>query len=467
MNLIPTANLGADAQPAAMPPINKTPARIRVVFLYPPADVVNAGKNEDGWAPHRWFTWPGNQFQPEAQEQTFTRKIKEMADRIGLDVAFAPKAVYQDAKVREYIADTKASGCDGVVVVNFWNTFAKWSLQIAAESAPTAIVYQPVGSNHQLPPADLRNAEGIFYIHSIENWDEIERGLRAVHTSKMLAQSRLLRVTANPPKRHNEKKFGVDVVGADAAEFNSLFDAVKLDDPVVREAMAWKQKALGVTDVVDEYFVEAMRSHRAVQQIMQRYAADAITINCLMLQHRKPCLSFATNNGLLIPCGCENDFNATLTMMIGRLLFERGGFQHNPEFDTSRNQYFASHCTCTTKLKGPVGASQDYFVRPFFHQLPKTAALDVQWTPDEPVTLVRYNSADDSIACWTGKVINSPASPPTGGCATRVLVDIDKVDDVCDIYTGPHPILYCADKGMARRVKVLAKIQKISTVGNI
>jgi hypothetical protein len=29
-----------------------------------------------------------------------------------------------------------------------------------------------------------------------------------------------------------------------------------------------------------------MRSHRAVGQIMARYGADAITIQCLMLEHR-------------------------------------------------------------------------------------------------------------------------------------------------------------------------------------
>ncbi|MBE0537562.1 MAG: hypothetical protein IH624_18000 [Phycisphaerae bacterium] len=467
LGLIPASILAAAEPASGMARIDKAPARVKVVFLYPPAEIVNAGKNEDNWAPHRWFTWPGNQFQPEAQEQTFTRKIKQMTEHMGLNVTFAPRPVYQDAGVREFIAETKASGFDAVLVINFWNTFAQWSYQIATESAPTAIVYQPVGSNHQLPPAILRNAGGIFYIHSIENWDEIERGLRAVHTRKMLAQSRLLRVTPKPPQRQTEQKFGVDVVSADAAEFNALFDAVKADDDLVRQAMAWKQSALGVMDVTDTYFVEAMRSHRAVEQIMQRYGADAITINCLMLEHRKPCLSFATNNGSLIPCGCENDFNATLTMMLGRLLFERAGFQHNPEFDTSRNQYFASHCTCATKLKGPAGPSQKYLVRPFFHQLPKTAALDVQWTPDEPVTLVKYNSADETITCWTGKVISSPTSPPTGGCATRVLVDIDKVEDICEIYSGPHPILYCADRAMARRVKVLSHMYNLKLVGNI
>ena len=98
-----------------------------------------------------------------------------------------------------------------------------------------------------------------------------------------------------------------------------------------------------------------MRAHRAVRQIIDRYGADAITIECLMLKHRKPCLSFAINNGELLPSGCENHLDATLTMMLGRWLLDRAGFQHNPEFDTSENRYFGAHCTCALKLHGPAG----------------------------------------------------------------------------------------------------------------
>lgn len=467
LSLLPAAMLAAAPGTANQPARKKDAARVKVVFLYPPARVVEAGENEDTWAKNHWFTWPGNQFRPEDQERLFTRKIQELAAQIGVDVSFNPQPLYQQARVREFVAATKAAGVDAVMVVNFWNTFAAWSFEIATEAAPTAIVYQPVGSNHQLPPADLRQAEGICYIHSIENWEEIQRALQVVHTRKMLAQSRLLRVMAAPGERLIEPKFGVEVVSVDAAEFNALFDAVPADDALMREAMAFKSAALGVTDVTDAYFVEAMRAHRAVGRIMERYGADAITIQCLMLEHRKPCLSFAINNGSLVPCGCENDLNATMTLLLGRLLLDRAGFQHNPDFDLSRNRYFASHCTCALKLNGPTAPPQPYHVRPFFHQLPKTAALDVQWTPGTPVALVKYVSADESIACWTGKVVESPTSPPTGGCATRVLVDIDRVEDVCEVYSGPHPVLFSADREMARRIRIFARMSRLKLVGNV
>lgn len=453
-----------------LPRREKQPARVLVAFLYPPADVVNEGKMEDAWRKHNWFTWPGNQFEPEQQERKFTAKINEIATRLGIVVEFRPTGIYQEAKVKEFIATAKAAKPDAVLIVNFWNTLSKWSHQMATESgAPTAIVYHAVGANHQLPPDYLRNAEGLYYIHSIENWDEIERGLCAVNARKMLAQSRLLRISgASPtPATKHEPRLDVEVVNAPAGEFNALFDSIADDDALVREAMAFKKAAVRVTDVTDKYFVDAMRAHRAVDGMIQRYGADAITIECLQLKHRKPCISFALHNGSLVPCGCENDFNASLTMMLGRWLLGRGGFQHNPEFDTSENRYFGSHCTCTWKLHGPQSPSQEYLVRPFFHQLPKTAALDVQWTPGERIILAKYRSEEGTLACWTGKVIESPTSPPTGGCATRILAEIDGLDDVCKVYAGPHPILFCGDRGDARRMKAFAKMYRLTLVGNV
>lgn len=460
----------ASTQPS--PPLvrlDKQPARVLVAFLYPPAEVVNEGKMEDGWRAHNWFTWPGNQFEPEQQERKFTGKIKDIAEKLGISVEFKPQGIYQEAKVKEFIAKAKAAKPDAVLIVNFWNTCSKWSYQMATESgAPTAIIYHSLGSNHQLPPDYLRNAEGVYYIHSMENWDEIERGLRAVRARKMLAQSRLLRVSGRvkAPVRTREARLDLDIIEAPAGELNALFDGIATDNALVREAMQFKKNAMQVMEVTDEYFVDAMRAHAAVEKMMERYGADAITIECLQLKHRKPCISFALNNGALVPCGCENDLNATLTMMLGRWLLDRGGFQHNPEFDTSENRYFGAHCTCTWKLHGPQGDSQKYLVRPFFHQLPKTAALDVQWTPGEPVLLAKYLSGQDSLACWTGKVIASPTSPPTGGCATRVLLDIDRVDDVCRIYSGPHPILFCGDRGDARRFKAFAKMYRFKVDSN-
>ncbi|MBN1855319.1 MAG: hypothetical protein JW829_21490, partial [Pirellulales bacterium] len=216
---------------SVLPSREKQAPKVAVVFLYPPADVVNAGQNEDDWHVHKWFTWPGNQYQPEQQQAKFTQKINEIAQRLGIEVHFHPQAIYQRAKMEQFIGATKAAQVDTVLVVNFWNSFAALSHEIATQSAPTAIVYQPLGSNHQLPSEALRKTEGMFFIHSIENWAEIERGLRAVRASKMMRCSRLLRISGRVQKVEEieEADLGTRIVNVPAEEYNRLFDSIQPD----------------------------------------------------------------------------------------------------------------------------------------------------------------------------------------------------------------------------------------------
>ncbi len=447
----PSAQLSASSR-------KKKPAVIRGAFFYPPADDVLAGKAEDGWAKHQWFTWPGNQFEPEAQQAKFMAKVRELTADLDLTLALEEKPLCTDAGIRAFLNSVEASKPDALLLFNFWNSFSAKLKPVLEEFKGPIILYHPVGANHQLPPEYFRTAARVQYIHSIENWTALERGLRAVHARTRMAQGRLLRVSGQLAKETDatEPFFGTAIHGVPADHFNQLYDELQVTAEMERMARSVRRHARHVRDLQENAFADAVRSHVAVQKLMDRHGADAITIECLFLKHRKPCLSFAVNNGNLVPCGCENDLNASLSLMLGAGLFGRGGFQHNPEFDTEQNLYFASHCTCTPKLHGPKGREATYDLRPFFHQMPKTMALDVQWPPHEPATLFKYQSEKKTLNAWRGNVISSPGTPPTGGCATRVLVKLDSVPDVCSVYAGPHPVLYCGD--FARHAKTFAQL---------
>jgi hypothetical protein len=436
----------------------KNPAVIRGAFFYPPAEDVLAGKCEDGWAKSEWFTWPGNQFAPEQQQARFTAKLGELTRGLDLTLALEDKPLYTDAAIQSFINSVMASKPDALLLFNFWNSFSSKLKPILEAYKGPIILYHPVGANHQLPPEFFRTAPRVQYIHSIENWPALERGLRAVHAQTRMAQSRLLRVSGQIQRETGatEPFFGLAIHAVPADHFNTLFDETEVSPELERLAQSVRRHARRVTDLSETAFRDAVRAHAAVQKIMERHEADAITIECLFLKHRKPCLSFALNNGNLVPCGCENHLDASLTQMLGANCFGRGGFQHNPEFDTEHNRYFAAHCTCTTRLHGPGAKEAPYDLRPFFHQMPKTLALDVQWPAGETVTLCKYHSGKKLLDAWRGTVISSPTCPPTGGCATRALVQIENAADVCSIYAGPHPILYCGD--FARHLKTFAQL---------
>ena len=124
-----------------------------------------------------------------------------------------------------------------------------------------------------------------------------------------------------------------------------------------------------------------------------------------------------------------------------------------------------AHCTCALKLNGPDSEAAPYLLRPFFHQLPKTLALDVQWPTGQSATLFKYHSEENSLDVWPGTIEGSPACPPTGGCATRVLVKMRDVKDIRSVYPGPHPVLYCGD--FARHAKTFAALYELDVRSNV
>jgi hypothetical protein len=459
----------ASAASAVIQPVTrpKKPALVRGAFFYPPAQVVLEGRAEDSWSKHEWFTWPGNQFKPEEQQAKFMTEIRQMTEGLDLQLAIDEQPLYTDAAISAFLEDVLASKPDALLLFNFWNSFsAKVAPLLEAFEGPI-ILYHPVGANHQLPPEAFRKAQRTQYIHSIEHWGALERGLRSVHAWNRMSQSKVLRVSGKVDAELTEQEtvFGMPIHFVPASHFNDLFDSIEMTTEMEALAGETHSAAKSITDLEEKAFLDAVRAHVAVKRLMERHEADAITIECLFLKHRKPCLSFALNNGALVPCGCENDLSATLSLMLGASLFGRGGFQHNPEFDTEENRYFASHCTCTTQLHGPGKEEAPFALRPFFHQMPKTLALDVKWPPGEAVTLFKHHSNKRELDAWAGEVIDSPECPPTGGCATRVLAKIHQVADVCDIYPGPHPVLFCGD--FARNAKTFAQLYEFDLKTNV
>lgn len=439
----------------------KQPGLVRGAFFYPPASVVLEGKCEDSWNKHEWFTWPGNQFEPERQQTVFQKRLCGMSGNMDLKLEMDAAAIYTDAGIAAFIAGLQAQKPEALLLVNFWNSFSPKIMPILDAFPGPIILYHPVGSNHQLPPERSRTAKRVQYIHGVEAWEALEHGLRAVHAKVRMKQSRLLRVSGSLTEEADAREplFDMPIHGIPAAHFNDLFDQTEPDRDMKKLLAKVRRHARKITDLGDEMFIDAVRAHVTVGRLIEKHNADAITIECLFLKHRKPCLSFALNNGALAPCACENDLNAALTLMLGANLFGRGGFQHNPEFDLEENRYLGAHCTCTPLLHGPKEKAQTYDLRPFFHQMPKSVAFDVQWPEKERVTMCKYHGDEKRIYAWAGESVTSPTCPPVGGCATRVLVKFDNVADVCQVYPGPHPVLYCGDH--AKQLKVFARLYDI------
>ena len=145
-------------------------------------------------------------------------------------------------------------------------------------------------------------------------------------------------------------------------------------------------------------------------------------------------------------------------------LIGRPGFQHNPCYETEKNHYYASHCTCPTKVYGPNGSELSYLLRRFAHTNEGSTAIQVFWRKDEPVTMVRYYPGEKpKLDVYAGRVIQSHPMPPAAGCTTNVEIEIADRSDACMV-KGHHNLLFCGE--YARKFRLFAQLYKMELAEN-
>jgi hypothetical protein len=145
--------------------------------------------------------------------------------------------------------------------------------------------------------------------------------------------------------------------------------------------------------------------------------------------------------------------------MLGQLLTGRPGFQHNPCYETEKNHYYASHCTCATKIYGPDGPELPYLLRRFAHTNEGSCAVQVFWTPGEPVTMMRWHPGPEpALDVYAGKVVASHPMPPAAGCTTNVEIEVTDRADAGQV-EGHHNLLFTGD--FARRFRLFAQLHRL------
>jgi len=380
----PWATAASDGSTPA-PKRRKEGARVRAIFLYPPSETFS----ED---PDGWWSWPGNEFDAEGRHKKFMAAFEEMEERLGMTIVAEKRSVANGKDAQQIIRELEASRPDGVLLIMFYNrslSLADQILNASEELGLPVVFFIGLGVKHG-SVAHYRRP-GVYFIQSLDNLDAIEYGMRMINTRKRLSQSLLLSITeAEKSREGTEEFFGIKVRVIPFAQYAELFGKVRLDGATRRLMKEVQGKATEIRGVTSESMQNAMRAHLALKELLKRESADGLTMNCLKRGMLKPCLSFSLLNDALVPAACENDFPAVYTQLLGQELLGRPGFQHNPCFETEKNHYYASHCTCASKLYGPEGPERPYLLRRFAHTNEGSCAIQVFWKPGDPVTMARY-----------------------------------------------------------------------------
>ena len=442
---------GGSSLPA---PQKKEGATVRAVFIYPPSSTFS--DDPDGW-----WSWPGNEFDAEARQKKYMAALQDIEKRLGMKIAAENRSVANNEDARRLIGEIETSRPDGLLLIMFYNRSlpqADMILQAAQKLDIPVVFYVGLGVKHG--PINSYRRPGVYFIQSLDNLEAIESGMRMINTRKHLGESLLLSITeAKAPREGAEKFFGIRVRVIPFSHYADLFHKIAINDAaqsLINRITGGAREMRGLTRKSLE---NAVRAHLALRQLLHREKADGLTMNCLRRGMLKPCISFSLLNGELIPAACENDLPAAYTQLLGQRLIRRPGFQHNPCYETEKNHYYASHCTCATRLYGPEGPQLPYLLRRFAHSNEGSCAIQVFWKSGDPVTMVKYYPGDKpKLDVYSGRVVESHPMPPAGGCTTNVEIEITDRPDACMV-KGHHNLLFCGD--FARQFRLFAQLHKI------
>jgi hypothetical protein len=125
------------------------------------------------------------------------------------------------------------------------------------------------------------------------------------------------------------------------------------------------------------------------------------------------------------------------------------GFQQNAAMNTAKNLYFGSHCTAPSKMRGRAAKPESYTLH--HHAEAGWGCVPrVLFTPGQEVTMARYECGQPGqkpqMLIYTGRIVDSPPIPPTGGCRSNLQMTINEVSDVCEV-KGMHQIIFYGNHG--------------------
>lgn len=222
-----------------------------------------------------------------------------------------------------------------------------------------------------------------------------------------------------------QEVLGIKVVATDFKELQTAYLNADLADAKKR-ADRWIGEAEKVIEPKRDEVERSAAMYLAMQEVMKRHNARAISINCLggfYGGHLKayPCLGFRQFNDDGLVGGCEGDLRSAATMVILGHLLDRPGFISDPVIDTSKNQIIYAHCVGPTKVFGPQGPSNPFHIRSHSEDR-KGAAIRAILPLDRLVSTLEFNASTKQVIFHQGKAVENVDDDRA--CRTKLAVEV-------------------------------------------
>ena len=413
--------------PASAQAEKKGSATIRAAFLYPPTESLK----KEGY-----YSWPGSGFDAEGHHRDYAGRIGAMAKDLGIRLMLDEQALAGPAAANRFIQEVKQQKPDGLLLIAFKKSEWESVKRIIAETGVPTVAVATIGVLLMPHIQELRGKPGVLVISSLDNFDAIRDGMTVIRVRQWLRDAVILSIADDQPAELAVPVLGTRIRGLPMKKYLEVYKSTPADGEVKEVAKAYLGDAKERREPSPDDVLEAARAHVALKRLIGEERADARMMKCLDGIAKRvippPCMSFMNLRDAGIVAGCQNDLDATLTMMIGQQLLGKPGFQHNPACDTTKNLYYGSHCTSPRKLEGPAGPARDYILRSHAES-GIGVAPQVLWPEGMDVTIAEYVVGDKpEMLIYTGKTVSNYDTPPAGGCRTSLCATLNEIP-ACDL----------------------------------
>ena len=415
----------------------KARAQVLGAFLYPPSEMLR----EAGY-----YSWPGSGFDAEGRHKQFAAKLQGLAQALGLDLTLEQKPLDDTASVGAFIARVQAAKPDGLVLTPFKKGHWPAVVRIVEETHVPTLVLASLGVLLSDQIAQLHRRPGVCLISSADDFAAARGGLNMIGTARWMKDARLLNIQGTAATSKTVPSLGTEVRTIPHARFVEEFRRQEADASVRALAATYRKRARKVDGPTTADILEAAKAYAVLKRLLAAEEADAVMMECLTglripHQHAPPCMGFMSLRDEGIAAGCQADLNPSLTLMLIQRLFDLPGFQQNSAMNTARNLYFGSHCTAPSKMRGRSAPPEHYTLH--HHTESGWGCVPrVLFTPGQEVTMALYQSGQEpQMLVYSGRIVDCPPIPPTGGCRSNLQMTINEVSDVCDV-KGMHQIIF-------------------------
>jgi L-fucose isomerase-like protein len=263
-----------------------------------------------------------------------------------------------------------------------------------------------------------------------------------------------------------QRRVGLTVDFMDLREFIDRYYSKVTDAEAEPWVEAWVKGASQVVDPSRVDIVKAAKLYLAMLRAARERGDNVVAFDCIMnvstgLIDAWPCLGYMQlwYDGL-IPV-CEADVYAILPLLIGRYLFNRPGFVNDPGVDEVNNRLIYWHCYAPTNPHGSGKPEVPYIITDA-HGGSKHASIHVKLPVNEPITVMSYNPATNTLSLHVAKAIDNIYWKQL--CATKLVATGDARSIAAKWVTenGYHRVLIYGD--FREEVKEFAILMGIKIV---